>query len=44
MIWFNYALIAQFSVLTLGHAISGNWATSLYWLGSVVITVAVTVR
>lgn len=43
MIWFNWALLVQFALLSAGWLFAGNKAQALYWAGALIINLAVTV-
>lgn len=43
MIWFNWALVIQFALLAVGWLFAGNKVQALYWLGALIINLAVTV-
>jgi drug/metabolite transporter (DMT)-like permease len=44
MIWINYALLAQFAVLSVGWFIAGDRMQALYWLGAFGCTAGVTFK
>lgn len=44
MIWINYGLLVQFSVLCVGWFIAGDRLQSAYWLGAVLCTAGVTFK
>lgn len=43
MIWFNYVLLAQFLLLSIGWLIAGDWKQALYWFGGFIVNLAATI-
>lgn len=39
--WVNFALVAQYLLLTVLYAFDADWPRSLYWFGAAVIAVSV---